>query len=970
MGPLGALSRLWARELSVRARAPRDDGRDGVELDVRLSGAPAADLEQQQQQTQQQLQQQRRWTVQRSLGEVAAFAREVAALSSAQCVPAGLLGAPRFAWGGLAPRAGPVLVADVDALFVALGALGASAGAAGVRAPLLSGGAGPLPPRLEVLVSEFLEVCQARVRPAAGAEPVLLAGPLVKSALSVNSRVSALSTSVCVAQACALLSGVGVSLALGSLVPALVGAGLVFALLALDAYLSRPKAATRTFVLPALLVPVLGPLALAGYALHLSLLRRKAPRWFVLHETYLSYYEGVLSAQPRGVLLLDWRSRLSRGALCWRWRSLSVCASPDRSVTLTAASRPARRRWEAALARCFEELQRPPPAACRPLPGGSFAEHRGVPCQWYSTARPYFEDLVAALRAAQHEVLVAGWMLTPELALLRPPSSPLGARVEDELGACVARGVRVCVLLYREAAIALPNNSLHAKRRLSARGVEVLRHASPVRAAAAHTHLLGLGASSTWYSHHEKLVVVDGALAFVGGVDLAAGRFCDWQHALSDPEARVWEGKDYYNVAFKELEHLESFGADLLDRAQHPRMPWQDAHAAAGGGVAHDARRAFIQRWNSELRELAGAGGAAKRAFAPLEPLAPSAQATRLSVALAALAPYDAPGAALLRSCGPWSVPGASDDAVRHSYLELIGASKRCIYVENQFFCSDEVADALAARVARAARERDLAFRLTVVLPQWPAFEGSSPWDNTLTRLVLHHQHRCMDRVLAEAANGGPGQVRFCSLRKAGTLNGALVSSQVYVHSKIMLVDDEAAVVGSANLNLRSLQGDRDSELCLLVRSPDFARDMRAALFAQHLGLHPPACPGCRVCSLAHRHARAVDQSLLLQFPQLRDAREAHDLLAVRADANLDLLHKLLPAEQPSDEHVTIAAARAAAQRAAQLRLSDDERDALLDRIQGTIVATPLRFLRNEPYMVPSFAGDPLLKILPEESFL
>lgn len=39
----------------------------------------------------------------------------------------------------------------------------------------------------------------------------------------------------------------------------------------------------------------------------------------------------------------------------------------------------------------------------------------------------------------------------------------------------------------------------------------------------------------------------------------------------------------------------------------------------------------------------------------------------------------------------------------------------------------------------------------------------------------------------------------------------------IYVHSEIMIVDDKKMIIGSANINDRSLLGTRDSELCLLI---------------------------------------------------------------------------------------------------------------------------------------------------------
>ena len=63
-----------------------------------------------------------------------------------------------------------------------------------------------------------------------------------------------------------------------------------------------------------------------------------------------------------------------------------------------------------------------------------------------------YKDMLAAFNLAQHEILIAGWMLSPELLLDRDhsrPNSPEANRLETVLGAAVRRGVRVRVLLYR-----------------------------------------------------------------------------------------------------------------------------------------------------------------------------------------------------------------------------------------------------------------------------------------------------------------------------------------------------------------------------------------------------------------------------------------------------------------------------------------------------------------------------------------
>lgn len=76
---------------------------------------------------------------------------------------------------------------------------------------------------------------------------------------------------------------------------------------------------------------------------------------------------------------------------------------------------------------------------------------------------------------------------------------------------------------------------------------------------------------------HEKLCVIDDAVAFMGGVDLCFGRWDTPQHALIDESEadQIWKGKDYSNPRISDFHTLNKPEQDMYDRAKIPRMPWR-----------------------------------------------------------------------------------------------------------------------------------------------------------------------------------------------------------------------------------------------------------------------------------------------------------------------------------------------------------------------------------------------------------
>lgn len=183
--------------------------------------------------------------------------------------------------------------------------------------------------------------------------------------------------------------------------------------------------------------------------------------------------------------------------------------------------------------------------------------------------------------------------------------------------------------------------------------------------------------------------------------------------------------------------------------------------------------------------------------------------------------------------------PRTMTNEIERAHLELVGAAQRLIYLETQFLRSRGVVDALV-RAGRRSRR----LGLIVVIPAAPmeiAFDGRG---NFADRFGEHLQARAVRRIRRAF---GTRAVIVAPLRPVphrpdhtGTTEraGAHGAEMIFVHSKVMTVDDRAAIVGSANMNGRSLHWD--VELALRFEDGAGPARLRRRLFAHWL---PPDAP-------------------------------------------------------------------------------------------------------------------------------
>jgi phosphatidylserine/phosphatidylglycerophosphate/cardiolipin synthase-like enzyme/uncharacterized membrane protein YdjX (TVP38/TMEM64 family) len=291
-------------------------------------------------------------------------------------------------------------------------------------------------------------------------------------------------------------------------------------------------------------------------------------------------------------------------------------------------------------------------------------------------------------------------------------------------------------------------------------------------------HFLMDGRHPVGASHHQKVIVIDDALAFVGGLDLTSARWDTPAHSAVQPLRRDADGKTF--------------------------PPFHDIQAAVDGDAARALGVLCRERWRL-------AGGPDTVALTPPEmkhwPDCLDVDLRDIPVAIARTVPaYD-------------GTPGVNE--IRRLHLDAIAAAQQSLLFENQYFTSGLIAEAISHRLAEP-----LGPEVLIISPN-----KQSGWLEEITMGVLrarlherlrrsdiHHRYRMMSPQLDEIDHGA--------------LN---------IHSKIFFADDRLLCMGSANLSNRSMACDTECNLCIEAVGDAHERiaqgiaRMRARLLAEHL---------------------------------------------------------------------------------------------------------------------------------------
>eukprot|EP00828_Plagiopyla_frontata_P032009 TRINITY_DN41804_c0_g1_i1.p1 TRINITY_DN41804_c0_g1~~TRINITY_DN41804_c0_g1_i1.p1 ORF type:complete len:372 (+),score=54.94 TRINITY_DN41804_c0_g1_i1:472-1587(+) len=194
----------------------------------------------------------------------------------------------------------------------------------------------------------------------------------------------------------------------------------------------------------------------------------------------------------------------------------------------------------------------------------------------------------------------------------------------------------------------------------------------------------------------------------------------------------------------------------------------------------------------------------------------------------------------MLRSSSQWSSGLSSsqtEKSIQMAYLNLILNAKHFIYIENQFFISSSlehvkaggqvqnlIAESLYQRIVEANKKQQK-FKVLILLPLLPAFAGEINDETAgVLRIQLHLQYETIcrgeyslfERLKKQKIE--PRQyIKFIGLRTHDQMNNIPVTELIYIHSKCMIIDDAQVIIGSANINDRSMAGNRDSEIAMVI---------------------------------------------------------------------------------------------------------------------------------------------------------
>ena len=635
--------------------------------------------------------------------------------------------------------------------------------------------------------------------------------------------------------------------------------------------------------------------------------------------------------------------------------------------------------------------------------------------KYFIDGKDYYQDLYEQLLNAKEKIYITDFHINPELFLVRPVDEKIYlemaknkiltkdldknmSRLMDILDYKAKEGVKIFILLYYDY-IFLKLNSKYTQNIFNKlnKNINLIRFPK--------------NSKNVLWTNHEKLVIIDDIMGYVGGFNLCWGSYDNIKHPIYEEENE----EQIYEFPFKDYDNqriaVEAADGDYTKnnkiRFKEPRLPWHDVHARIDGPVVEDFSNHFIDRWNYAVSFESNYNRIIPylkdvlefNLFENLKKYFKNNKQTNKFLQKEHKTrtenkyEMDISDVQALRSISNWSIGlGKTETSILKAYYELIENSKHYIFIENQFFISksytdeekkkkninefykdelvkNEISLYIRRRIEKAY-ENNENFKVFVFIPLISAYPGNIDVNQGL-QLILKHMYKTINRnnglsliELLERKMGDKWKnyIHFFSLRNHGIIKNIPKTEMIYIHSKLLIVDDTKVLISSANLNDRSMLGDRDSEFGVIIeeekhdkykmngnknyKAAKNAVELRKKLMAEHLG---------------------VDEN----DPILEDPvdNKLFEFMISRAQNNTQIYHDIFKC-YPDDEYTTFDLIPKAG------NINDDEWSNVLlnkymrkkDQIVGHIVEFPLNFMKDDKF--GKVLDDKFLKnIFPEKAF-
>jgi|RhiMetdeSRZDD1v2_1073273.scaffolds.fasta_scaffold04410_17 phospholipase D1/2 len=416
---------------------------------------------------------------------------------------------------------------------------------------------------------------------------------------------------------------------------------------------------------------------------------------------------------------------------------------------------------------CLKAGRRAPGAILRPR-RNAWRVERAARAAVLIDGAAFFRAVREALRKAQRHVFIVGWDIDSRMRLVGEDCEPddgMPITFVDFLSALVRERPELTVhlllwdysVLYALERELFPTAALH--------------WATPRQVRLCLDDELPLGSS-----HHQKIIVVDDAVAFSGGLDLTIRRWDTPDHRLDNP--------------------------DRVDPMGNPYRPFHDVQALVDGAAAQALAELARARWCGASGDLATD---VKPGGDPWpDSVRPDLRDVDVGIAR--------------------TLPLYQDEEevreVEALFCDSIAAAERALYIENQFVTSPLIAEQLV----RTMRERP-ALEAVIVAPRH--------YDSWIESRTMRNGRIRFMQTLRDA--GVADRVR---LLYPEVTDGVRTTSTM-IHSKVFVVDDRLLRVGSANLNNRSMGTDTECDLAFEAETAAHRRailDVRNRLLGEHCG--------------------------------------------------------------------------------------------------------------------------------------